>query len=248
MHDFPRQISLFYSTAEMSAAAAGGGALIVTDVMGAGATVIAAFERGIRRVIPVADAAEALRLREILGGENVMLCGEEDGRLIEGFDADYIISGIVGEKIADKELVLYSGELAGLETASSVATNIYIGCFNNMKAVVERIEQSPSLVILCAGRPGKFSIADSVCAGMLIDRLLQDNDDERGLNDAAVTARYLYQKNKGGILELLRETERGRLLIKRGADDELINLARVDVSQTVPVYKPDSRFFVDDRF
>jgi len=247
MQNFPREISIFYSIADIQAAGAGGGALIIIDVMGAGAAVIAALESGIRRVIPVAAAAEALRLREILGGENVLLCGEEDGQIIEGFDVGYVIPESAREKIAGKEMVLYSGELAELELVRAIAADIYIGCFNNMKAVVEKIERSSRIIILCAGRFGKFSIADSVCAGMLIDRLLQDNDDERGLNDAAVTARYLYQKNKGRIRDLLPETERGRLLIKRGAEGELANLSRVDISITTPVYKAEDRFFVDDR-
>ncbi len=66
-------------------ALAGRSALVV-DVLRATSMVIAAFDAGCTRVIPVADAARARERARALAPEPILLAGESGGENIEGFD------------------------------------------------------------------------------------------------------------------------------------------------------------------
>ncbi len=242
----PREISIFYSIEDMTTAGGKADVVVIIDVFGISAIVIAAFEQGIKRIVPATTADEAFRLRDFLGAENVLLCGEKDGRIIGGFDLGFTPTEIGQVQSSGKDLVLLSEELAGLVAIRNIAPRIYIGGFNNIGALADKLAASRRIIIFCAGRPGKFSIEDSICAGGLIERLLQIDDDERGLNDAAVTARYLYQKHEGRIYKMLCETEKGLLLSKRTGEGVLTYLSRIDTNAIVPACKADSQFFSDD--
>ncbi|MBF8287830.1 MAG: putative 2-phosphosulfolactate phosphatase, partial [Candidatus Rokubacteria bacterium] len=61
----------------------GGRAALVVDVLRATSMVVAAFDAGCARVIPVADAAEARERSRALLPEPVLLAGERGGEQIE---------------------------------------------------------------------------------------------------------------------------------------------------------------------
>jgi len=95
--------------------------------------------------------------------------------------------------------------------------------------------EDEDFTIVCAGKNNRFALEDTVCAGMVIDRLCEDKEAE--LNDGARAARGLYRQNKESIAALLRECEHGKYLEGLGFGRDLEICSRVDSLSILPLVK-----------
>jgi 2-phosphosulfolactate phosphatase len=92
-------------------------------------------------------------------------------------------------------------------------------------------------VMIPAGKRGKFSLEDAVCAGMMIDLL-----EKRGVDvtDGARAACIIYKAFDGDLLEMARISEHGRTLIRLGFEEDLGFCVQTNVSSLVPVFRNGS--------
>jgi 2-phosphosulfolactate phosphatase len=97
--------------------------------------------------------------------------------------------------------------------------------FTNLSAVAKAVQSAERLVVLCAGREGRFTLDDALCAGHLV-RAVQ-GDRELALNDAsqAAAAWAGFRKPSRKFLEA---TEGGRTLLEIGLGDDLDVCAEID--------------------
>ena len=59
---------------------------VVVDVLRASTTICAALAAGAKEIIPAESIEEAIRLASNLTRDAILLCGEREGKLIQGFD------------------------------------------------------------------------------------------------------------------------------------------------------------------
>jgi 2-phosphosulfolactate phosphatase len=207
--------------------------VVVIDVLRSSTTIATALRNGAKEIIPVATVERAVKMSGNLFGDAILRGGERNGRMIEGFNLGNSPTEYTEDKVRGKGIIFSTtnGTLA-IERARFAQALVICG-FVNMSAVTAfLLEQKKDFVILCSGRNGMFSLEDTVCAGMLLRRMLDDPDSDIELSDGALAAVTLYNRLGRNILKMLRGSEHGRYLIQIGLEEDLAVCAGVD---TVPV-------------
>jgi len=209
--------------------------IVVVDVLRASTTITTALNNGAREVIPVLDVETALKMRTNLSAELTLLCGERNGRIIDGFDLGNSPSEYVSERITGKVLVFSTtnGTLAAAKARGS--REMVIGSFVNLSRVVEYLSGrgDGDATILCSGKQNTFSLEDAVCAGMIINRLCELKPPV--LTDGARAAQGLYKRFGRSLLSLLNSCDHGKYLASIGFARDLESCAAVDSVPILPV-------------
>jgi 2-phosphosulfolactate phosphatase len=189
---------------------------------------VEALANGARAIYPTASTEEAVRLATSLGRDDTLLCGERKGAKVEGFDLGNSPSEFSPDVVAGKRLVMSTTNGTGALVKVQEAQRVLACAFTNLGAVAEAVSDAERLVVVCAGRVGRFSLDDALCAGYLI-RLLGDGHD---LNDAARAVAAL-----AGVVSadeaFLRSTEGGQALEEIGMESDLAVCGQVDRHRVV---------------
>ncbi|MFO0913681.1 MAG: 2-phosphosulfolactate phosphatase [Pirellulales bacterium] len=217
-----------------------GGAVVVIDVLRASTTVVAALNAGAPEVIPCLEVADALRRRSELGGG--VLGGERHGQRIPGFDlgnspADY--SPWPAERSGQSIIFTTTNGTRAL-LAAEQARSIWIGCFANLSAVVDRAAREPDVHLLCAGTDGQVTAEDVLFAGAVADRL--EAAGGQTANDSARMARDLWRAGavaadrEAWLVEQMLLSQGGRNLVELGMESDVRWAAVIDRCSVVPAY------------
>jgi 2-phosphosulfolactate phosphatase len=111
-----------------------------------------------------------------------------------------------------------------------------VGCFLNADPVVDFIRSVDTPVaILCAGRQNRLSLEDTLCAGLILDRLW-DGEEPRQVTDAAHMAHTQYRQDRGDMAQLLRRCNHAQYLMERGFEDDVAYCLQVDGLPALPYY------------
>jgi 2-phosphosulfolactate phosphatase len=143
---------------------------LAVDVLRATTASVAACEAGCRGLVPVPDtaAAEALAARD---GADTVRAGERGGEALAGFDLGNSPAEYTAETVAGRELIFASTNGSRALLAAAGARRRLIGAFVNAGAVLRRLEQSPDVTVVCAGKESRFSLEDAGFAGWLCSAL-----------------------------------------------------------------------------
>jgi 2-phosphosulfolactate phosphatase len=244
----PVDIKLFSTPREVTDDDLRGCSAVVVDVLRSSATIATALMAGAREVIPVLSPAEGGKLAGRAGRGISLLCGERDGKKIDGFDLGNSPLEYTGERVGGRILIFSSTNGAAAILRARAAEHVYVGGFNNFTAVVKRlVEDHSPIVIICAGKEEQFSIEDFVCGGKFVNAL--ETRLKRGvtLSDGARAAALLHRHFDGSVSSLLKSSNHGKFLATLGFADDIDYCARVDTHPVVPMfvegkvrgYKPD---------
>jgi 2-phosphosulfolactate phosphatase len=248
-HSVPTvDVKLFISPREVTDDDVRGCSVVVIDVLRASTTIAAALMNGAREVIPVLTPAEGGKLAGPAGRGISLLCGEREGRKIDGFDLGNSPLEYTAEKVGGRIIIFSSTNGAPAILRARAADRVYVGSFANFGAVAKRlIEDRKPVAIICAGKEDQFAIEDFVCGGKFVNSL--EARHKRGLQvtDAARAAALLHRHFDGGIPSLLKSSNHGKYLSSLGFDADLELCARMDTYPVVPMfvegkikgYKPD---------
>jgi len=167
-----------------------GRTVFVVDILRATTTMCAAISHGARAVIPVADTDEALRLAQTLDSADVVLAGERQCLPIPGFPLGNSPRDMTSETVRGKTIILTTTNGTRAVLATQGAAAVYTMAAVNLSAAGARArevwDRDHDLVILCAGREGRFALDDAYAAGRLTMEALGGGRHRRGLNDAAL--------------------------------------------------------------
>lgn len=216
---------------------------VVIDVLRASTSIITALQNGAKEVIPVDEVESALKISSNLFAGQAMLCGERGGKIIEGFDLGNSPETYTPEIVQGKSLVFCTTNGSKALVKARHARALVVAAFANVSVVKEfllRPENSEhNLVIICAGRESHFSLEDTLCAGLLIDRLLTDKKARVSiqLSDTALAARVLYEKFRGNETATIVESEHGKYLASIGFASDVVTCAKIDASQALPIFE-----------
>ncbi len=238
-HAGERVIDLFFSPAEVTEERLRTYRVaVVIDVLRSATSIALALANGARGVIPVSSISAATLLASQLARDDVLLCGERDGKLIDGFHLGNSPADYTRERVRGKTLIFGSSNGTPSVVKSSGSGAVFLCGFVNLPAVIDSMLHESELyplAVLCSGKLNRFSIEDAVCGGQLIEQLKNRLDGEPNLNDAARSACLMAKDCGEDILGLLNNSDHGRYLVSIGMESDLADCAAIGVQQVVPV-------------
>jgi len=206
---------------------------VVVDVLRATSTICSALNNGAINVIAVQDIEKARELK--IDGH--LVAGERGGKKIEF--ADFGNSPVEMEvgKIYGKSLVLTTTNGTEAIKIAEEADKIVILSFNNLNFVGNwLVEQKSDIVILCAGWFNTFSIEDAVCAGALVNCLIEKTNVLK-LKDSAIAANSIWDNAKTDLNGFIKKGAHYNRLVEIGETNGLDQIFELDTSPVVPVVK-----------
>ena len=234
-------LEVFLSPAGLASSEVAGRAVFVIDVLRTTTVICAALYHGARGVVPVGSVAEASRLAQTLGPEDVLLCGERNGEPIEGFALGNSPLEMSEETVRGKTLVMTTTNGTAALLATQGAGEVYVAAAANLSVAGERarhlLAARRDVAILCAGRESQFGLDDGYAAGRLTLLALGGRRRRRGLNDGALAAVDLVRRYGTRWERPLRICAAGRHLARLGRGSEVVDAARQDAYPVLPVLR-----------
>ncbi|MDR7075713.1 2-phosphosulfolactate phosphatase [Neobacillus niacini] len=209
---------------------------VVIDVLLATSTITYLLEKGYESVYAVKDALSALDIGKKQDGP-YLLMGEWQGEPIENFlyPDPTLIETTVSKKVA---IICSTNGTIAIESAKQAKT-LYTSTLLNGHRIAKQIgdqEDSASIVLICSGNAGRFSMEDFIGAGQIVDHLMRKEACQ--LSDAARLARDAFVHAKAKHYVNLLESETANLLRRTGYEHStqwvIDHVEKVDV---VPIYK-----------
>ena len=213
-------------------------AVVVIDVLRATSVIVHALSEGAMEVIPVTSVEEALRVAGIHPEGTTLLGGEKNSQRVAHFDLGNSPREYDAGRVKGKRLVMATTNGTKAFHSVSSGREIMVGSFFNIEATARRCLQGDSdLLIFPSGDKGCFSLEDTVCGGMVIDRMLRNGKRGIALSDAAQAACILYRNLQQDVTEAFRLSHHGGELIQLGLGDDLPYCAQVDITEKVPLFR-----------
>jgi 2-phosphosulfolactate phosphatase len=210
--------------------------IVVIDVLRASSTIVTALENGARGIIPVEDMEEASKIAQNLDASRYLLCGEKDGKKIEGYHLGNSPLEFTKDKIADKTLIFNTTNGTKAITRANLADKIIIGSFLNLMAVVNELKQTDSeIILLCAGWKNRLSLEDALCAGNIVYDLMDGRLPEDA-SDGAKVAFVLYEKFKDNVSDVIQSSNHAVRLKNLVSTDDVTYCGQVNIFDTLPVF------------
>jgi 2-phosphosulfolactate phosphatase len=213
--------------------------IIVIDVLRSSTTVAVALHNGAREIIPVSSIESAVKISGSLFGEVTLRGGERNGKMIDGFNLgnspkEYSFSNVNG-----KSIIFCSTNGSVAMHKSRYARNLAIASFVNVSVIVDYIrEVNGDFLIICAGRAGSlsnFSLEDAVCAGMILNKIMDDKSAQLEISDSARASLLLYRNFGRSLAKLLKTCDHGLYLTEIGFADDLKICGAVDSIPVLPI-------------
>ncbi|MBK9291739.1 MAG: 2-phosphosulfolactate phosphatase [Bacteroidetes bacterium] len=214
-------------------------AVAVIDVLRATSVMATALHHGAKGIFPVAEIDQARRLRQDCD-DNALLCGERNGRRIEGFDLGNSPFEFDRQTVEGKSLIMCTTNGTRAIAAASEAKVVLALSFVNMSAAATTLLQTGlDIELLCAGTNGRFSMDDALCAGMTLGLLskltnLKTND----LGEVLLK----FARQRGSIAGKLRHCTHKVFLEASGYARDLAYCLTTDCVETVPIRNPQGWF------
>jgi 2-phosphosulfolactate phosphatase len=212
--------------------------LVVMDVLRATSVIVYAISQGALEIIPVATVEEAFEMAKNFPQGDILLGGERGSKKIEGFDLGNSPREYMAEKVSGKRLVLTTTNGTKAFHSVSAGEKVFAGSFFNIGAMAKCcLDLSRNILLYPSGDRGKFSMEDTICGGMLIDRMMQTGGKDFALTDAAHSAHILYQRFKTNLIEAFYVSSHGRDLVAKGFEADLAFCAQIDITDVVPMFQ-----------
>jgi 2-phosphosulfolactate phosphatase len=227
------KLDCYLVPSEVTEATLKGRVVVIIDVLRSCTTIAYALLNGAEKIIPAGTVEAATKLMSSLDRASTLLCGERDGKKVSGFDLGNSPLEYTREAVAAKTLVFASTNGTKLMSRGIKAEEQLVCSFVNVGRVIARLgPEGIEPVILCSGTSGRFSMEDSVCAGMVAHGLIQASANAWELNDGAKAAVALYEKWGNDIYGVVSGSSHGKYLLELGFGLDLEVCSRVD---SVPV-------------
>ena len=230
------RLGVYFTPEEVRAGDLAGATAVVIDVVRATSCIVEAIANGALAVHPAVSVEEAGALRATLNGQGdrALLCGERGGIRIDGFDLGNSPAEFTAAAVGGRRLVMTTTNGTRAFAAARHADRVLAASFFNRSAVAEAVRQDAAVAMVCAGKEGRFSLDDAVCAGHIVRALMDRAAAPVTLADGAVAVRNLAAVHDISA-DMLAGTAAGQALVKVGLGADLALCARADRHQIVPM-------------
>jgi 2-phosphosulfolactate phosphatase len=181
------------------------GIVVVIDILRATSAMVAAFEHGVDRIIPVSTIEEA---RQYIGRPGYIAAAERNGEVVEGYGNSPL--AYVGQDLSGQTIVMTTTNGTKAINLAKGARKLVIGSFLNLSALSEwLVQQDDNILLLCSGWKDKFNLEDSVYAGAVMERLLASG--KFGVEeDSSIAAKYMFMSARDNFMSILKAAPRRR--------------------------------------
>lgn len=206
--------------------------IVVIDVLRASSAICAAFDAGVKAVIPVRNLKSARKLKR----DGYLTAAERNG--IKPSFADFGNSPAGFNPALVRNNVLAYTTTNGtraLMLAAGTGETI-IGTFNNGSAVVGWLSKGESdVLLLCAGWKNCVSLEDTMCAGYFAELLIAQGI-YKGSSDSVTAALLIWTTLKHNLTQAVSNSEHGIRLKKLGLQSEIDYCLKSDISDALPYW------------
>lgn len=211
---------------------------VVIDVLRATSVVTTALDNGAREVIPVATVEEAKSLCATSDSSATLCGGERNALRIDGFDLSNSPLEYKKKVVEGKTIILTTTNGTCAINYVKGADEVVLACLRNAAAVAEYLIRLPQcdsrdITIVCAGTEGKFSLDDGLCAGILIELLMQKTEVET--DDLGLLLNRFYNESKDNLFGALSGCFHLKRLFTLGFYDDIRFCLEANCVTTVPV-------------
>ena len=223
-----------------------GRTVVVIDVLRACSTIVTALDRGARAVMPVLDMAQAGKIASNLDPDVYRLGGERGGEKIDGYHLGNSPREYTPKVVKGRDVILNTTNgTRALEKAKG-ADHLVAASFLNAERVVDFARQTANAItIVCAGRQNRIALEDTLCAGLLLDRLW-DGQEPYPVSDSAHTAYTLYHTDQDDLENALRGANHAERLVQQDYEEDLDYCFQVDEIPALPYYTENRMRLYDD--
>jgi 2-phosphosulfolactate phosphatase len=210
--------------------------VVIIDVLLATSTIATALYHGAKEVIPVFDEKEALAAAKGLEDGSYVLVGEKDGYTISGFSGPSP-NQLIKSNVKGKTVILSTTNGTVAVRKSMDAKKIYTSSLLNGKSLAERIRsdyEDETIIIVCSGSGGEFSLEDFYGAGYLIAQLIEGNLSEWHLTDASLAALGFYQHCPQTSEKCLIDSRIGQFIVRLGYEEDIYYVAKQGILPVAP--------------
>lgn len=214
--------------------------VVIVDVFRATTSICTAFHNGLKSVKTVASIDEAKEWKS----KGYLVAAERNTQKVDFADFGNSPFDFTAEKVNGKELVFTTTNgTQAIETAKN-ADEILIGAFSNINSLSEYCTKSPkNIIILCSGWNNKFCTEDTLFAGALTEKLIEDKKYEFH-SDSVITALKLWEISKNDISLVIKSTEHYKRLENNKLTDSVDFCLTKNTTNVVPKYNKLSKCFI----
>ena len=207
--------------------------VVVIDVLRATSAICAAFQNGIKSIIPVPTVEEALAYKK----KGWLAGAERKGQIVDGFDFGNSPFSYMKEEFRDKEVVLTTTNGTKSLDVAKDAETVVVGSFLNLDALSKWLAtQNKNVLCLCSGWQDKFNLEDTICAGAISEYLIgtgQFTSEE----DSSIAAKYLYLSAKDNYLGYLKSSSHRRRLKNLNLNEDIKYCLTPNQTDVIPILR-----------
>ncbi len=239
-----KTVKLFvYHTPELTPSNSLPDCAVVIDVLRATTTIATALSAGAEAVQAFKEVDKLFNVSESWPVEKRIRAGERGGSKVEGFDLGNSPLDCTPDRVGGKRLFLTTTNgTRALQRVAESATVITAAMINRQAAVKYLSDKQPETVWLVgSGWEGGYSLEDTVCAGAIAQKLLEDASVSLEMgNDEVIAAIALYKSWQKDLLGLFQQSSHGQRLLRLGCDEDLKYCADTDCLNILPMQKEPS--------
>lgn len=207
--------------------------VVVIDVLRATSAICAAFDNGIRSIIPVPSVEEAMEYKE----KGYLAGAERKGQIVEGFDFGNSPFSYMREEFRGQEVVLTTTNGTKSLDVAKEAEIVVVGSFLNLDALSEWLSvQDKNVLCLCSGWQDKFNLEDTICAGAICEFLINTGN-FISEEDSSIAAKYLYLSAKDNYLGYLKSSSHRRRLKNLNLNEDIKYCLTPNQTRVIPILK-----------
>lgn len=230
-------LDVFTTSSSISDEDIRGKTVVVIDVLRATSTILTALHNGAKSVVPVENMGTAGKIAINLDPSSYMLCGEKDGKQIDGYDLGNSPFEYTEEVVAGKTLILNTTNGTKALVRCMNASKVYIGSFLNLTAICEQLKnETNEISIVCSGWKGRLSLEDVLCAGYIVNQVYGGVIPEDA-KDGAKVAMGLFERFGNEIEETVSATNHAKRLIGLGFESDIAYCCQIDLFDFAPEFK-----------
>lgn len=209
--------------------------IVVIDVLRATSAICAAFNNGVKELIPVSSIETAKEYQ----AKGFLVGAERQGKIVEGFDFGNSPYSYMIPEVKDQTVVLSTTNGTKSINIAKTAGTVVIGALSNIDVLNEwLIKQNKNVLCLCSGWQDRFNLEDTICAGAIVEKLMETGDFSSE-DDSSVAAKYLYLSAKDNIFGYLKSSAHRRRLKKLNLNKDIKFCLTANTAPVIPVLEGD---------
>ncbi len=207
--------------------------IVVIDVLRATSAICAAIENGVKGIIPVDSVDEARAYLK----KGYLAAAEREGQIVEGFTMGNSPISFLNPELKGETIVLTTTNGTKAIKIAENKETVIIGSLNNLGSLTKwLIRQERNTLVLASGWKDKFNLEDTICAGAIIDGVLESGK-FASKEDSSVAAKFIYRSAKENIFSYLKASSHRRRLRKLNLNADVNYCLTPNNLTAIPILK-----------